>query len=75
MKLNSPCPYGIGCPIRGCTHTHQEDPMTPEQRAKIVRLGGDPATFHPVFDLPAGWVAGWANGVYYGINPEGEASS
>jgi hypothetical protein len=49
--------------------------MTSEQREKIVRLGGDPSTFHPTFDLPAGYVAGWAKGVYYGIDEKGQASS
>lgn len=49
--------------------------MTPAQIEKIKILKGDPVDFHPVFDLPEGWVAGWANGVYYGVNPEGEASS
>ena len=51
------------------------DNLTLAQVEKIVALGGNPAEFHPVFDLPAGWVAGWAKGVYYGVNPDGEAAS
>lgn len=49
--------------------------MTDEQRAKIIHLGGDPDEFRPAFDLPNDWVAGWARGVYYGVAPDGSASS
>ena len=50
-------------------------PLTIAQTRKIAALGGDPNKFHPVFDLPKGWVAGWAKGVYYGVDPEGGANS
>lgn len=45
--------------------------MNTLQKARIKVLGGNPDDFAPVFDLPTGWVAGWANGVYYGIDPDG----
>lgn len=51
------------------------DRMTDAQIDKIINLGGNPSEFHPVFDLPRGWVAGWAGGIYYGIEPRGDASS
>lgn len=31
--------------------------------------------FQPRFDLPAGWVAGWAGPIYVGCSPEGEINS
>lgn len=49
--------------------------MTQAQLDKIALLGGDPKDFHPTYDLPQGWVAGWAGTVYYGIDPSGRASS
>lgn len=51
------------------------DVLNDAQRAKVILLKGDPMDFRPVFDLPEGWVAGWANGAYYGIDPDGDASS
>lgn len=39
----------------------------------------DPADYHPAYDLPQGWVAGWIGGVhttiYIGCDPEGAISS
>jgi hypothetical protein len=49
--------------------------ITAAQEAKIIALGGNPNTFHRTFDLPEGWVVGWAKGVYYGVAPDGQASS
>jgi hypothetical protein len=56
---------------RMCVHTAR-------QVQTIEQLTGDTAQLidwpHP-FDLPPGWCAGWANGVYYGIDPDGQAHS
>ena len=49
--------------------------MTQAQLDKIILLGGKAEDFHPVYDLPKDWVAGWAGTVYYGIDPSGRASS
>jgi len=44
----------------------------------------NPDDYHPTFDLPAGWVAGWIGGlkqqqvrptIYVGVSPECEAHS
>lgn len=56
--------------------TDNEAPkLTDAQRERIIQLGGDPSTFYPTFDLPKGYVAGWAKGVYYGVDEDGRASS
>ncbi len=34
-----------------------------------------PATFHPTFDLPEGYVAGYVGPIYVGCSPEGEIAS
>ena len=31
--------------------------------------------FHAQFDLPAGYVAGWAGPIYVGCSPDGDISS
>ena len=49
--------------------------MTNEQAWKIGVLGGQLADFHTDFSLPPGYVSGWAKGVFYGIDAEGQASS
>jgi hypothetical protein len=40
----------------------------------------DPDHYHPAFDLPPGWIAGWVGGaerrlIYVGVSPTGEISS
>lgn len=55
--------------------------MTDAQREKIRYLRtrvGESLNFDewkPMFDLPEDYVAGWAGGVYYGVDKEGRASS
>lgn len=55
--------------------------MTPEQTAALKSLCGRykveyaPAAFHPRFDLPAGYVAGWVGPIYVGCSPTGDISS
>lgn len=62
---------------------HYRRAMTAAQVETITRLLGEyqvhdwmlDAWERDPFDLPAGWVAGWARGVYYGIDPQGRAHS
>lgn len=57
--------------------------MTEAQEKALADLHGrygvpfDPSTFHPQFDLPEGWVAGWVGigRIYVGVSPEGQISS
>jgi hypothetical protein len=55
--------------------------MTTKQRDKLWELcGGSNVPFNEenyksTFDLPHGYVAGWVGKVYYGVDPEGRASS
>ena len=35
----------------------------------------DAADYHPQFDLPTGYVAGWVGAIYVGVAPNGDASS
>ena len=35
----------------------------------------DHLAFHPQFDLPTGWVAGWVGPIYVGCSPEGDIHS
>lgn len=55
--------------------------MTTEQTMALEGLCGrygvpfDPATFHPQFDLPAGYVAGQVGPIWAGCSPTGEISS
>lgn len=53
----------------------QEDALADLHRRYGVAF--DPSTFHPQFDLPAGYVAGWVgeNKLYVGVSPEGDISS
>lgn len=46
-------------------------------RELCERNGGtfDELSFRPVFDLPKGWVAGWAGSLYVGCDPNGRISS
>jgi len=51
--------------------------VTPAQIAAILALCErfgvvfDPDDWKPRFDLPTGWVAGWAGAIYAGVSPEG----
>jgi hypothetical protein len=60
------------------TETHV---MTRPQEAAIRRLcdaykvSFRPENYHPQFDLPPGYVAGWIGPIYCGISAEGEISS
>lgn len=55
--------------------------MTEQQRAALedlsrrYRVEFDESNFHPQFDLPAGWVAGWVSSIYVGVSPEGDVNS
>ncbi|HEX5522800.1 MAG TPA: hypothetical protein VFX53_05100 [Pedococcus sp.] len=55
--------------------------MTSEQRDALAALcerynvDFDPDAFHPAWDLPAGYVAGWVGPIYVGCDPEGAISS
>lgn len=31
--------------------------------------------FHPTFDLPSDWLAGWVGTIYVGVSPDGAVSS
>jgi hypothetical protein len=35
----------------------------------------DAANYHPQFDLPAGYIAGWVGPIYMGCSADGEISS
>ena len=35
----------------------------------------DSSNYHPAFDLPTGWVAGWVGPIYVGCSPEGDIHS
>ena len=35
----------------------------------------DARNYHPAFDLPTGWVAGWVGPIYVGCSPEGDIHS
>ena len=55
--------------------------MNDVQRLRLARqcagkgVPFDENTFHPQFDLPPGYVAGWIGDVYIGIDEEGAISS
>jgi hypothetical protein len=55
--------------------------LTPEQEAALrdlcdrYKVEFDPTNFHPRFDLPAGYAAGWVGPIYVGCSPEGAISS
>ena len=59
--------------------------VTDDQAAAIInihvryRVSLHPADWHPAFDLPPGYVAGWVGGpeqrLYIGVSPEGDISS
>ena len=65
--------------------TLREITMTKEQEATLRRLCDgykvtfNAADYHPQFDLPTGYVAGWVGGqpgtIYVGVAPNGDASS
>lgn len=55
--------------------------MTQAQRDALRRLCDrrgivfDEDRYHPQFDLPPGYVAGWVGNLYVGVSPDGEVSS
>ena len=55
--------------------------MTPAQEAALrslcerYRVPFNPEDWRAVFDLPPGYVAGWAGPIYCGCSPEGHISS
>lgn len=55
--------------------------MNEKQEAALRELCGRfsqefrPEDFRHPFDLPEGWVAGWAGSIYVGVDPEGRISS
>ena len=55
--------------------------MTKEQEATLrclcdgYKVTFDAADYHPQFDLPTGYVAGWVGTIYIGVAPNGDASS
>lgn len=55
--------------------------MTDAQTTKLANLcerygvDFDASNYHPAFDLPAGWVAGWVGPIYVGCSPEGDIHS
>lgn len=55
--------------------------MTPQQQVALSDLCSrygvtfNDNDYHPQFDLPTGYVAGWVGPIYVGCSPEGEISS
>ncbi len=55
--------------------------MTPAQEVALRRLCEnykvpfDPKEYHPKFDLPPGYVAGWVGPIYVGCDADGRISS
>jgi hypothetical protein len=55
--------------------------LTPEQDNALRTLCRNyhteylPDNYTPAFDLPTGWVAGWAGPIYVGVDPEGHIHS
>jgi hypothetical protein len=55
--------------------------VTPAQIAALeylcerYKVPFDPGAFHPRFDLPDGYVAGWVGPIYVGCAPDGAISS
>lgn len=71
-------PYIDAC---AATETARPDHMTAAQydalKGLCKRYGAtfDPASFRPTFDLPTGYVCGWAGSIVVGCSPEGRISS
>lgn len=55
--------------------------MTEAQEAALrdlcarYKVTFDPDNYHPTFDLPTGYVAGWVSNLYVGCDPDGRISS